>query len=299
MLLPPPSSITSMTPQIEFSKWQGIGNDYIIVAVNELSFEMTPPRAAAICNRHFGIGADGILLWSGTESSGFSLEIHNPDGSKAEMCGNGIRMLAKYLVERGYATEPVLAVKTAAGMIAPSVAADGQVRVKMGVARFGGSGIVGFAGTDAESEAVCKTLDACDQEFVFTFVDMGNPHCIVEVDDLESIEMQLLGPAIENHEIFPSRTNVEFMKVLGPSEVAMRVWERGVGETNACGTGACAVAVAAYRTRGVMSPITVHLPGGDLLVEIDLKMNVIMTGPAEEIYSGTMSEDLINRIKEL
>lgn len=288
-----------MTPQIEFSKWQGIGNDYIIVAVNDIAFEITPPRAAAICDRHFGIGSDGILLWSGTESSGFRLTIYNPDGSIAEMCGNGIRMLAKYLMRRGYATEPLLAVETDAGMIAPSVAVDGQVRVKMGTARLGGSGIVGFTGADLVSEAICKTLVACGREFEFTFVDMGNPHCVIEVDELTGIEMDLLGPAIENHELFPNRTNVEFMKVLSTSEVAMRVWERGVGETNACGTGACAVAVAAFRTRGVRSPITVHLPGGDLLVEVDLKMNVVMTGPAEEIFSGTMSEDLINRIKEL
>jgi diaminopimelate epimerase len=288
-----------MTPQIEFSKWQGIGNDYIIVAVNDLAFELTPRRAAAICDRHFGIGSDGILLWSGTESSGFSLVIYNPDGSTAEMCGTGLRLLAKFLVDRGYATEPVLAVKTAAGMIAPSIAADGQVRVMMGVARLGGSGIIGFTGTDAESEAVSKTLVACGRDFEFTFVDMGNPHCIIEVDDLNSLELETLGPAIENHEIFPNRANVEFMKVLGPSEVAMRVWERGVGETNACGTGACAVAVAAYRIHGAKSPITIHLPGGDLLVEVDLKLNVVMTGPAEEIYTGTMSEELTNKIKEL
>lgn len=288
-----------MTPQVEFSKWQGIGNDYIIVAVNDLAFEMTPLRASAICDRHFGIGSDGILLWSGTESSGFSLTIYNPDGSTAEMCGNGIRMLARFLVDRGFASEPVLAVKTDAGMIAPSVGTDGQVRVKMGTARLGGAGIVGFAGKDAESEAVCQAIEACGRDFEFTFVDMGNPHCIIEVDDLDGVEVGLLGPAIENHELFPNRTNVEFMKVLGPSEVAMRVWERGVGETNACGTGACAVAVTAYRTRGAVSPITVHLPGGELLVEVDLKLNVIMTGPAEEIYSGTMSEDLLNRIKEL
>ncbi|MDO8736467.1 MAG: diaminopimelate epimerase [Thermoleophilia bacterium] len=288
-----------MTPQIEFSKWQGIGNDYIIVAANDLAFEITPPRAAAICDRHFGIGSDGILLWSGTESSGFSLVIYNPDGTMAEMCGNGIRMLARYLVDRGYATEPVLAVDTGAGMMAPSVSPDGQVRVKMGVARFGGGGIVGFTGKDNGSEAVCKILEACGREFEFTFVDMGNPHCVIEVDDLADIDLELVGSTIENHEIFPNRTNVEFMKVVGPSEVEMRVWARGVGETNACGTGACAVAVTACRSQGITSPITVHLPGGDLMIEVDLKMNVVMTGPAEEVYSGTMSEDLINRIKEL
>ncbi|MHB1325068.1 MAG: diaminopimelate epimerase [Thermoleophilia bacterium] len=288
-----------MTLQLEFSKWQGLGNDYIIVAMKALAFEMTPARAAAICNRHFGIGSDGILLWSGTESSGFSLAIYNPDGSIAEMCGNGIRMLARYLADRGFATEPTLAVKTSAGIIAPTVEPDGMVRVKMGTARLGSGSIVGYDGESAESEAVGRRLEAEGCEFEFTFVDMGNPHCVIETADLDAIDLETVGPAIENLELFPNRTNVEFMKIVGPSDVAMRVWERGVGETSACGTGACAVAVAAYRTRGIKSPITVHLPGGDLLIEVDLKLDVIMTGPAREVYSGTLSEEFINRLKEL
>ncbi len=288
-----------MTPQVEFSKWQGIGNDYIIVAVNDLAFEMTAARAAAICNRHFGIGSDGILLWSGTEASGFSLTIYNPDGSTAEMCGNGIRILARYLVGRGIASEPTLAVQTDAGIIAPTVRQDGLIRVKMGTARLGGRGIVGYEGASVESEAVGCMLEVEGRKYEFTFVDMGNPHCVIETDDLDAIGLETVGPAIEHLDLFPNRTNVEFMKVLGASEVAMRVWERGVGETNACGTGACAVAVTACRTRGAVSPVTVHLPGGDLLVEVDAGLEVIMTGPAKEVYSGKFSEEFINRLKEI
>lgn len=285
--------------QIEFSKWQGIGNDYIIVAVKDLAFEMTPARAAAICDRHFGIGSDGILMWSGTEAAGFSLVIYNPDGSTAEMCGNGIRMLARYLVDRGFTTEPTFAVKTGAGLIAPTVAPDGRVTVKMGTARLGGPGIAGFDGISARIGAVYQKLAAAGREFEFTFVDMGNPHCVIETTDLDAVELETIGPAIENHELFPNRANVEFMKIEGPSDVAMRVWERGVGETRACGTGACAVAVAAYRTHGVKSPMTVHLPGGDLRLEVDSSLNVVMTGPAREVYSGTFSKEFINRLKEL
>jgi len=288
-----------MAPQIEFSKWQGLGNDYIIVARNSLAFELTPARAAAICERHFGIGSDGILLWSGTEASGFTLEIFNPDGSVAEMCGNGIRMLARYLFEHGYASEPVMPVETAAGLMAPAIAPDGQVKVNMGTARLGGSGITGFTAESEETEAVDVRLQTAHGDIEFTFVDMGNPHCVIETTDPQAVDLETFGPLLETHEIFPNRANIEFMAVNGPSEVTMRVWERGVGETNACGTGACAVAVAAYRTRGVESPITVHLPGGDLVIEVGPDLAVTMTGPAAEVYSGVMSEEFINRLKEL
>ncbi|MHB1413606.1 MAG: diaminopimelate epimerase [Thermoleophilia bacterium] len=284
---------------VEFSKWHGIGNDYIIVAAADLGFDLTPARAAALCERHFGIGADGVLLWSGTEVAGFRLDIFNPDGSRAEMCGNGIRMLARHLVSRGFATGSPLAVDTGAGIIAPDVLADGSVRVFMGRARLGGAGILGYEGVRGESEAIGVTLEAAGSGHEFTFVSMGNPHCVIEVDRLDDLDLPLLGGAIENHFLFPERTNVEFMRVMGQGEVAMRVWERGVGETNACGTGACAVAVAAIRTRGLNSPVTVHLPGGDLVIEVGEDMEVHMTGPAEEIYSGSLSETFINRIKEL
>ena len=284
--------------QVEFSKWHGIGNDYIIIAAVDLGFELTAGRAAALCDRHFGIGADGILLWSGDETAGFRLDIFNPDGSKAEMCGNGIRMLARYLVAHGFATRNPLAVGTGAGVIAPDVLDGGMVRVFMGRALLGGGGIAGYAGVRGESEAIGVALEAAGAAYVCTFVSMGNPHCVIEVDNPDDVDLSLLGSAVESHPLFPGRTNVEIMRVLGGGEVSMRVWERGVGETLACGTGACAVAVAAVRTRAVASPVTVHLPGGDLVIEVGDDMGVYMTGPAEEIYSGVMSEEFINRIKE-
>lgn len=289
-----------MTPHAEFSKWQGLGNDYIIVAADELPFNMTPERASMICDRHFGVGGDGILYWNRSKSADFKLEIYNPDGSCAEMCGNGIRMLARFLVDWGYAEgKRKLVIETDAGPIAVAVKRDGLITVNMGIARLGGPGIKGYSGVPGEGEAVGVWLEAGMIEYQFTYVDMGNPHCVIESNDLENLDIDLLGPEIENHALFPNRTNVEFMNILGHSEVEMRVWERGVGETSACGTGACAVAVAALRTREMDSPVTVHLPGGDLIVDVDSEMNVVMTGPAEEIYSGTMSEDLIKRIKEL
>ncbi|MHB1390359.1 MAG: diaminopimelate epimerase [Thermoleophilia bacterium] len=285
--------------QTKFSKWHGLGNDYIIVGVSDFGMDMTPARASAICDRHFGIGSDGILLWSGTEGAGFQLKIFNPDGSLAEMCGNGIRMLARYLQDMGYATDPVQSITTDAGVIAPTLLADGRVEVFMGQARLGGAGIVGYAGTRDESEALGARLEIDGEELEFTFVDMGNPHCVIAVGDLDDCRVSELGPAIERHVLFPNRVNVEFMKITGPKQVAMRVWERGVGETNACGTGACAVAVAANRLRGVASPMTVSLPGGDLIIDVGPQMEVWMTGPAQEIYSGIMAQDFMARLQQL
>ncbi len=286
-------------PEANFSKWHGLGNDYIIVAVDDVPFRLTPERTIAICDRHFGIGSDGILLWWRAEAGGFHLQIHNPDGSRGELSGNGMRMLAKYLYQKDFAKDASMSVSTDAGVITPTILPDGQVRVFMGKARLGGAGIVGYEGVAGESEARGVHLRAAGEELEFTFVDVGNPHCVIETGDLVALEMERLGPALENHQIFPNRANVEFMKVTGPAEVSMRVWERGVGETSACGTGACAAAVAACRSGAVKSPVTVHLPGGDLLIEVDRDLDVYMTGPAEEIYNGVLSEGFINRLKEL
>lgn len=288
-----------MPSSIEFSKWQGLGNDYVIIAASSLDFILGPEQAKMICDRHLGVGADGVLLWSGSGADAFQLEIFNPDGSRAEMCGNGIRMLARHLHQTGRADSTEMLVETEAGLIRPKVRDDGLVEVNMGRARLGGDGISGFDGESGGGEAVGQKLEINGSEFEFTFVSMGNPHCIIETGDPGEVELESLGPAIERHQLFPNRTNVEFMKVTGPQEVEMRVWERGVGETSACGTGACAVAVAACRTRGVVSPVTVRLPGGKLEIAVSPEMEVTMTGPAEEIYSGTMSETFAKLIREL
>lgn len=285
--------------QIKFSKWHGIGNDYIIFAGSDLDFELTPVRVQLICDRNYGIGADGILVWSASEAASFRLDIYNPDGSSAEMCGNGIRMLASHLYESGEAPDPEFTVDTDAGIITPRILEDRRVRVHMGKAKLGGPNIDGYEGVPGESEAVNEKLTAAGDLFQFTFVDMGNPHCVIEADDPAAIDLSRIGAAIEVHDLFPNRTNVEFIRVDKPNEITMRVWERGVGETNACGTGACAVAVAASRVSGAESPMVVHLPGGDLEIEVSDNLDVYMTGPAEEIYVGEMSQAFINQIKEL
>lgn len=285
--------------QIEFSKWHGIGNDYVIIAAAQLDLELTPERVRLICDRHHGVGGDGILLWDTSEKAQFRLDIFNPDGSAAEMCGNGMRMLASYLYLGGEAPEPEFTVETKAGIITPRILEDHRVRVHMGKAKLGGPDISGYEGVPGESEAVDVRLNAAGDFFEFTFVDMGNPHCIIAVSDPGVIDLGSIGPAIERHELFPNRTNVEFMKMDNPSEMTMRVWERGVGETRACGTGACAVAVAAARTKEAKSPMVVHLPGGDLEVEVSEDLDVYMTGPAEEVFIGEMSRAFIKRLEEL
>lgn len=290
-----------MNQQADFSKWQGIGNDYVIVADADLPFDLTPERVAAICDRHYGIGADGILAWSDSPVAEFRLDIYNPDGSRAEMCGNGIRMLARHLHGRGLAGAATFSVDTDAGIVTPTVLPDGSVRVEMGQAALGG--YHSDRGSSKEAEAASSVmpgeLSAGGRDYSFTFVDMGNPHCVIAVDDLGLVDLAVEGPPIEEHELFPGRANVEFMRIEGPTELSMKVWERGAGETRACGTGACAVAVAAVGSGEVESPLTVHLPGGDLEIEVDSDFNVVMTGPAEEVYSGKMSEEFVNRIKEL
>jgi diaminopimelate epimerase len=285
--------------QLEFSKWHGIGNDYLIIAAGDIDFELTPERVQLICDRHYGIGADGILIWDTSEEALFRLDIFNPDGSSAEMCGNGIRMLASHLYESGESESAEFTVETDAGIITPHILEDHRVRVHMGKARLGGANIEGYDGAAGEGEAVNAEMTVEGDIYQFTFVDMGNPHCIVDTSDPGSIDLGKIGPAIEQHELFPNRTNVEFIKVDSPSEISMRVWERGVGETRACGTGACAVAVAASRTRGAQSPMIVHLPGGDLEIEVSEDLDVYMTGPAEEIYIGEMSKAFIKQIEEL
>lgn len=285
--------------RLEFSKWHGIGNDYIIIAAADLDFEMTPERVRLICDRHFGIGADGILLWDTAKDALFRLDVYNPDGSTAEMCGNGIRMLARHLYESGEAPGPEFTVETDAGIITPAILEDRRVRVHMGKAGFSGTGIRGGKDEAAQGGAVDRQLAAAGDLYEFTFVDMGNPHCVIAVDDPDTIDLDRIGPSIERHELFPDRANVEFIRMVNPAEVTMRVWERGVGETNACGTGACAVAVAAARSQGARSPMIVHLPGGDLEIEVSDDFEVHMTGPAEEIYIGEMSGSFIKRLEEL
>ena len=280
---------------MKFSKWQGLGNHYIVLHRQEVSFDLTPERVRLICDRNRGIGADGILLVGPqTGPERFLLQIFNPDGSEAEMCGNGVRMVARKLRMEGSIDSDTVVLETKAGEIVPRIIDDYQVRVDMGLARFGGEKLAYFTG-----DAVDESLQVAGRSFAFTFVDVGNPHAVVRSPwPLELVPLHEIGPMIETHKYFPARANVEFAEVLDQHTARIRVWERGVGETWACGTGATATAVALVRLGLCSSPITVELPGGQLLVEVQDDWRVFMTGPAEEIYHGDCSREFLRHLQD-
>lgn len=271
-----------MPHAIAFEKWQGLGNHYVVTEQGGWPFPITPDRVRLLCDPNAGVGSDGILevVLSGEVPE---MRVWNPDGSMAENCGNGIRMVSRYLHVKGL-LPPDGRVMTGAGEVRVSVA-GGVVAVDMGHAVFpAGEGQQALV-TDAGSVELAE-------------VSMGNPHAVIRHDDPDSV-VATVGPLVEVAARFPDRTNVEFVRRDGPSEITMRVWERGAGVTMACGTGACAAAVAGVRLDGLQSPVTVHLAGGDLLIEVSDDLRVTMTGPADPIYSGRMSAELMSRLEDM
>ncbi len=270
--------------QVRFEKWQGLGNHYLIVRRDEWPLPITAARARLICNPNVGVGSDGILELD-TETGIPRMTVWNPDGSESENCGNGIRMITRHLLAHGDLSGEGGTVLTGAGPVGVRSLGGDRVQVEMGRAIF----------PDGE---VREELAVNGTSVDFAFVTTGNPHAIIEHADPGAV-VQTLGPQIEVASRFPERTNVEFIRLDGPNELTMRVWERGVGETMACGTGACAAAVAAVRLSGLQSPVTVHLAGGDLTIAVDEDLEVTMTGPAELIYEGRLSTALIARLEAL
>ena len=280
--------------KMQFSTWQGLGNKYIVLHREEIPFELTPERVRLLCDRDFGIGSDGILvIGPKTGDDRFALRIFNPDGSEAEMCGNGVRMVARKLQMEGSITGPRVVLETGAGEIVPVLGEGYEVTVDMGIARFGGEKLASFTG-----DAVEETLTTAGRSFTFTFVDVGNPHAVIKSPwPLELVPLHEVGPAIEGHKYFPRKANVEFYVPVDEHNARIRVWERGVGETRACGTGATATAVALVRTGVCTSPVTVELPGGKLLVEVAGDWRVHMSGPAEEICHGDLSREFLEHFE--
>ena len=263
----------------------GIGNDFILVDVRELEpgHEIDDPSGFArwACDRRFGIGADQVLFLKDSEGADFRMDIINADGSVVEMCGNGIRVFAKYVWDRGLSDKDVLEIETLAGIIKP--ARDGEnIRVDMGEPELDGPKIP----VKLDGRVVDHQSEAGGMDFKITCVSMGNPHAVIYVDDVAGFDVGRYGPIIERHELFPNRTNVEFVQVLGRDKIKMRVWERGTGETLACGTGAAASGVASMLKELTDRIVTVHLPGGDLLIEWAKNGRVYMTGPATEVFTG-------------
>lgn len=280
--------------EIIFTKMHGLGNDFILIDCRENELAALHPELSILsrqlCHRRFGIGADQLLLLCPSELADFRMRIFNADGSEVEMCGNGIRCFAKYIWDRELTGKKAIDIETLAGIIRPAKA-DSLVRVDMGKPVFEPEKIPVSIGR--KTEAVPKMVDypvkIDDREFKITCVSMGNPHAVIFVDDLSSFPVTYFGPMIENNHIFPNRANVEFVEVLNPSEIKLRVWERGAGETLACGTGASAAAVAAHLKGLADNKLTVHLMGGDLFIEWNPDGHVYMTGPAVEVFSGKIN----------
>ena len=282
---------------MEFEKWQALGNDYVIVEASRLPFELTSPRIEAICSPHTGVGADGILLLSKPDEAGHvaRLRIFNPDGSEAELSGNGVREAGLYLRRRGWTDADSFAIQTLAGDIRPRILSETECAVEMGRARLQ-SASYPSGGPDGRGELI-----AGGRTWRFQHVQVGNPQCAIRVgtvDELVSLELNQFGPEIEHHELFPNRTNVSWFAELEPGSIRVRIFERGVGETSASGTGATGAAVA-YVVDGpppTRPPVTVVLDGGVLGVEISDKLDIELTGWAVPVFRGTLAETFIEEL---
>jgi diaminopimelate epimerase len=277
---------------VRFEKWQALGNDYLIAEERDLPFELTPARVRLLCAPHTGVGSDGVLLIRETDERGFVAEvrIYNPDGSEAELSGNGVRQAVMYLRRHGWTDNDSFSVRTAAGEIRPRIHGDlctmdiGRVRLRAEADFPGGS------------EDGAGTLSSAGRDFDFQFVQVGNPQVSIELPDgLDDLDLGRYGPEIEGNALFPNRTNVSFWHRSGDDSIRARIFERGVGETMSSGTGASGAAVAAA-LRGVNSPVTVTLDGGELVVDVSEDLHLHLTGWARPVYAGTLSDEFLKEL---
>lgn len=274
---------------MKFVKMHGAGNDYVYIDGFQESISDPAALAIAVSNRNFGIGSDGLILILPSIVADVKMRMFNSDGSEAEMCGNGVRCVAKYAYDHGLVAKEVVTVETGAGVLTLQLYPNSEgriarVRVNMGLPRLT-RGEIPLTGEPA-TQVVNAPLTILDQTFAITCVSMGNPHCVIFVDDVENFPVEKYGPLIEHHPLFPRRTNVEFVEVRSRREVRQRTWERGAGETLACGTGASAVVVAGVLTGRTERVIKNILSGGELELEWSEAGPVFMTGPAVEVFSG-------------
>jgi diaminopimelate epimerase len=279
---------------VRFEKWQALGNDYLIVEAGSLSWELTPARVQLLCDPHFGVGSDGVLLLSRSDDPAYvaELRIFNPDGSEAELSGNGAREAILYLRRHGWTDEDTFSILTAAGPVTPTITSDRTCSVAMGRASTTSKD---FPSSPGDGRGL---IEVAGREWLFQHVSIGNPQCAIVVgDELESLDLGEIGPPIEAHPLFPNRTNVSFLRVDG-SRVRARIFERGVGETLSSGTGAGGAAVTAF-LNGAPSPIAVELDGGKLEVEISPDLDVTLSGWAEPICSGELSAELLAALAAL
>jgi diaminopimelate epimerase len=278
---------------MRFEKWQALGNDYVILEFEALPWELTAVRIKRICDPHFGVGSDGILLLRRIDDADAvaELRIFNPDGSEAELSGNGARQAALYLGRQGWTDAESFSIRTAAGLVTPTITSPRTASMEIGRAKTASDD---YPSGNADGRG---TLSAAGRAWDFQHVSIGNPQCAVEVTEgLEGLDLAAIGPQIEQHELFPNRTNVSFFRVEG-NRVRARIFERGVGETLSSGTGASGAAVTAH-IGGAPSPITVELDGGELEVEISDGLDVRLSGWAEPVCSGELSAELLAALEK-
>ena len=278
----------------EFVKSHGLGNDYIVLDGAQLTFSLTPEAVRTICDCHFGIGSDGILLVVPGQGADFGVRIFNPDGSEAEKSGNGIRILAKFLYDHGYAPRPDFSIATLGGLVRVRLDLDGD-RVRMITADMGRATFQSdeIPVSGPRREVVGETLEVDGERLTVTCVSVGNPHCVILTDSLDEATVRRLGPKIEHHPSFPNRINVQFAKVLARDRVSILIWERGAGWTLASGTSSCGVVSACVKNGVTDRRVTVESPGGELTVTVAENWELTLTGPVSEIGRGTLSRDLV------
>lgn len=276
---------------MKFTKMQGIGNDYVYVNCFQETVENPGEVAIKVSDRHFGIGSDGLILIKPSKVADFEMDMYNLDGSRGAMCGNGIRCVAKYVYDYGLTDKTSITVDTPSGIKYLDLTIENgkavQIRVNMGSPILESKQIPVVS---EKEQVIAQPLQVDGKEYQITCVSMGNPHAITFIDDVKGLEIEKIGPKFEFHPAFPDRVNTEFVRVLDEQTVEMRVWERGSGETLACGTGACAVAVACILNGYTKNEVTVKLSGGDLKIFWDREANLVyMTGPAEVVFDGEIN----------
>ncbi|SBW03583.1 Diaminopimelate epimerase [uncultured delta proteobacterium] len=273
--------------RFRFTKMEGLGNDYVYAEEFGKPIKNAPEIARLVSDRHFGVGSDGLILIGSSDKADFRMRMFNADGSEGEMCGNGIRCVGKYVYDYGLTLKTAVTVETLAGIRNLKLNLSGyrvqSVRVDMGQAILEPKKIpIDATGKDY----IDREIVVDGKTYRGTAVSMGNPHFVIPVDDVDKLDLAAMGPSFEHHKLFPKRVNTEFVQILSKKEVRMRVWERGSGETLACGTGACATAVACALNGWTDRKVTVHLLGGDLFIEWDKDNTVYMTGPATTVFDG-------------
>ncbi len=273
---------------MEFTKMQGAGNDFIVFRENMFNGIYMRDTALKLCDRHFGIGADGLILVCESDKYDAKMRVFNSDGSEAEMCGNGIRCFSKYAYDRGIVDKKKMNIETSAGLIRPEVFLDNvgkvvKVKVDIGKPSLQRKNIP----VKGDGTFIREPLTILGKTFLISAVNTGVPHAVIFLDDIKNFDITYYGPAIEKNEIFTAGINVDFVQVLGKNNLKMKTWERGAGLTLACGSGACAAAYISYITGYTERKVDINLPGGDLYIEIE--DSIYMTGPCKEVYSGNIS----------